>query len=194
MTLPHGIILAGGRATRMGGGDKGLLQIAGQSILSRVIARIDDELADLAINANGDPTRFASFGLPVVADSVEGFAGPLAGILAGLDWGRAVGASHVVTVAADTPFFPQDLVARLLDAGTDHAIVLAETPSGCHPTFGLWRTSLADDLREALANGTRKVVAFTNAHDCAYAAFDDERAFFNVNTPVDLATAEGMVT
>ncbi|MEL7461915.1 MAG: molybdenum cofactor guanylyltransferase MobA [Pseudomonadota bacterium] len=193
MSVPHGIILAGGRATRMGGGDKGLLQIAGQSILARVIGRIDDHVADLAINANGDPTRFAAFGLPVVADTVAGHPGPLAGILAGLDWGRAVGASDVVTVAADTPFFPQDLVARLLGAKGHCDIVLAETPGGRHPTFGLWPTALADELRAALAHGTRKVVAFSDAQSSTTAVFDDDDAFFNVNTPDDLARAEGRV-
>lgn len=193
MTLPHGIILAGGRATRMGGGDKGLREIGGQSILARVIARIDDHLADLAINANGDPTRFASFGLPVVADSIAGHPGPLAGILAGLDWGRAVGADHVVTVAADTPFFPEDLVARLMDARGQHDIIMAETPGGRHPTFGLWSTDLADGLRTAINDGTRKVVAFSDAHPNTTAFFEDDDAFFNVNTPDDLARAERLV-
>lgn len=192
MSAPHGIILAGGRATRMGGGDKGLLKIAGNTILARVIDRIDPHVADLAINANGDPTRFAAFGLPVVADSVEGHPGPLAGILAGLDWGCAVGASFVVTVAADTPFFPENLVPRLIASKADHSIVLAETPSGRHPTFGLWSTTLADDLRRAIAEGTRKVVAFTDTQVCTTAEFDDDDAFFNVNTPEDLVRAEGL--
>lgn len=192
MTAPLGIILAGGRATRMGGGDKGLLEIRGQSILERVIARIDDHVADLALNANGDPTRFAALGLPIVADSIVGHPGPLAGILAGLDWGRAVGASHVVTVAADTPFFPLDLVARLVGARGQHAVVMAETPSGRHPTFGLWSTDLADELRVAINNGTRKVVAFSDAQPNTTAIFEDDDAFFNVNTPQDFARAEGL--
>lgn len=193
MSAPHGIILAGGRATRMGGGDKGMVDLAGRPILSHVVERIDDHVADLAINANGDPTRFAAFGLPVVADSVPENPGPLAGILAGLDWGRAVGASFVVTVAADTPFFPGDLVARLVDAVTEsQPIVLAETPSGRHPTFGLWPTDLADDLRAALAAGQRRVVTWADSHGAARAFFEDEAAFFNVNTPEDLAQAEEM--
>ena len=193
MTAPHGIILAGGRATRMGGGDKGMLEIGGQSIFARVIARIDEHVADLAINANGDPTRLAPLGLPVVADSIAGQPGPLAGILAGLDWGRSVGASHVVTLAADTPFFPEDLVGRLMGARGQHTIVMAETPSGRHPTFGLWSTSLADKLRAAINDGTRKVVAFSDAQPNTTVFFEDDDAFFNVNSPDDLTLAEGLV-
>lgn len=206
-----GIVLAGGRATRMGGGDKALLPLGEGTILSHVIARLEPQVAGLALNANGDPARFAGLGLPVLSDSVAGFAGPLAGVLAGLDWAASEGAEAVVTVAGDTPFFPLDLVARLgaQASGMAHPLVLAATPrdaekqtksksrSGLirHPTFGLWPVALRDDLRAALAEGLRKVVQWTEAHDgreavFAGGAFDP---FFNVNTPDDLRAAQAML-
>lgn len=197
---PLGVILAGGLASRMGGGDKGLLDLAGQSLLDRVIARLAPQVAGLALNANGDAARFAQFRLPVLSDSVEGFVGPLAGVLAGLDWAAEQGAETIVTAAADTPFFPCDLVPRLLMAaeGMAHPLALAATPdprrgTARHPTFGLWPVALRDDLREALVNGTRKVVLWTDRHNGREALFEDEDAFFNVNTPEDLARAEGML-
>lgn len=208
MTRPLGVILAGGLATRMGGGDKCLLPLDGQTILDRVIARLRPQVAGLALNANGDPQRFASHGLPVVADSVEGFAGPLAGVLAGMDWAAGQGAEMIVTAAGDTPFFPEDLVARLQAAaeGQDHPLVLAateregvETRSMSkrghvrHPTFGLWPVALRDDLRAALQDGVKKVVLWTDAHGGREALFPDEAAFFNVNTPEDLMRAKAML-
>ncbi len=195
MTQPLGVILAGGQATRMGGGDKGRLQLGDRTILSHVIERLEPQVAWLALNANGDPARFADLGLPVIADSIDGFAGPLSGVLAGLDWAATQGASHIVTAAADTPFFPCDLVPRLMlaaeQAGADMA--LAATPGGRHPTFGLWPVALSDDLRAALHGGLRKVVLWTDKHGCGMAEFPDDTAFFNVNTPDDLATAEAML-
>ena len=195
MRQPLGVILAGGQATRMGGGDKGLLTLGGGTILSHVIARIEPQVDSLALNANGDATRFAELGLPVISDSISGFAGPLSGVLAGLDWAVEKGASHIVTVAADTPFFPCDLVPQLQlaaeTAGT--SIALARTPDGRHPTFGLWPTALRDDLRRALQGGLRKVVVWTDQHGAATAHFPDDGAFFNVNTPDDLAKAQGML-
>lgn len=191
MTAPLGVILAGGQARRMGGGDKGLLPLQGQTILDRVIARLAPQVAGLAINANGDPARFLHLGLPVLPDSVAGFPGPLAGVLAGLDWAAGEGARHIVTAAWDTPFFPADLVAGL-EAGRG-PITLARTPEGRHPTFGLWPVALADDLRAALEDGTRKVLAWTDRHGTAYADFTgDPDPFFNVNTPEDLARAEAL--
>lgn len=191
---PLGVILAGGQARRMGGGDKGRLMIGAQSILGHVIENLVPQVAGIAINANGDPERFADLGLPVIPDGIGGFPGPLAGVLAGLEWAAEQGASHIVTVAADTPFFPGDLVPRLLIAADAEGkpIALARTPNGRHPTFGLWPTDLADDLRAAVASGTRKVVAWTDRHGAAMAdfpapAFDP---FFNVNTPEDLAEAK----
>ncbi|MBM1814179.1 molybdenum cofactor guanylyltransferase MobA [Pseudosulfitobacter pseudonitzschiae] len=208
MKQPLGVILAGGLATRMGGGDKALLPLGGQTLLARVIARLEPQVAGLALNANGDAARFAGFGLPVVADSVDGFAGPLAGVLAGLDWAAGQGADAIVTVAGDTPFFPCDLVPRLLLAAEGMAapLALAATPRGDadtrsmtgglirHPTFGLWPVALRDDLRAALNDGLRKVVIWTDAHDGRLAEFPDAGdPFFNVNTPDDLAQAEAML-
>ena len=200
MTQPLGVILAGGQATRMGGGDKGRLRLGGRSLLAHVIDRLDPQVAGLALNANGDAARFADLGLPVVADSVDGFAGPLAGVLAGLDWAAEQGANSIVTAAADTPFFPCDLVPRLLLAaeGMAHPLALAGTPDprrglARHPTFGLWPVALRDDLRQALQDGVRKVVLWTDRHDGRIAEFPDEAAFFNVNTPDDLARAEAMI-
>jgi molybdopterin-guanine dinucleotide biosynthesis protein A len=195
MMQPLGVILAGGQATRMGGGDKGLLTLGNVTILSHVIDRFEPQVAGLALNANGDPDRFARVGLPVIADSIAGFAGPLSGVLAGLDWAAEKGASHIVTAAADTPFFPCDLVPQLSLAAQNAGVemALAATPDGRHPTFGLWPTALRDDLRAALAGGLRKVVLWTDQHSAATAEFPDDNAFFNVNTPEDLAKAEAML-
>ena len=200
MNQPYGVILAGGLATRMGGGDKGELRLGGQTLLSRVIDRLAPQTAEVALNANGDPARFAGYGLPVIADSIAGFAGPLAGVLAGLDWAAAQGADTIVTAAADTPFLPCDLVPRLLLAseGMTHPLVLAATPdprrgSARHPTFGLWPVALRHDLRAALEDGLRKVVLWTDRHGGREAVFAEEEAFFNVNTPEDLRTAEAML-
>ena len=199
MKQPLGVILAGGQATRMGGGDKGLLPLGQGTLLSSVIDRLEPQVAGLALNANGDAARFSDLGLPVLADSIDGFAGPLAGVLAGLDWAAEQGAETIVTAAADTPFFPCDLVPRLLLAadGMTHPVALAVTPdakrgSARHPTFGLWPVALRDDLRAALQGGLRKVVLWTQAHDGREAMFPEEAAFFNVNTPGDLAKAEAM--
>jgi len=192
MNKPYGVILAGGLSRRMGGGDKGLLPLGDGTILSHVVARLAPQVVALALNANGEPARFAALGLPVVADTIDGFAGPLAGVLAGLDWAATQGGDHIVTAAADTPFFPCDLVPRLLAAGD--GIVLAATADGVHPTFGLWPVALRDDLRAALQGGLRKVVHWTDRHGAATALFDDAGdPFFNVNTPEDLARAEAML-
>ncbi len=200
MKQPLGVILAGGQATRMGGGDKGLLMLGGQTVLDHVIERLAPQVAAMALNANGDAARFAHLNLPVLADSIEGFAGPLAGVLAGLDWAASQGADAIVTAAADTPYFPADLVPQLLLAGEgmEHPLVLAATPdarrgSARHPTFGLWPVALRDDLRRALAGGLRKVVMWTETHGGREALFPHEQAFFNINTPDDLIAAEAML-
>ena len=198
MTPPFGVILAGGQARRMGGGDKGLLMLKGQSLLSRVITRLSPQVSGLALNANGDPARFSDYSVPIIGDSVAGYPGPLAGVLAGLDWAAEQGADSIVTAAADTPFFPTDLVPRLIkaSAGMAHPLVLAATPDAArgqirHPTFGLWPVALRDDLRAALGEGLRKVVIWTIRHDGREALFSEDQPdlFFNVNTPVDLAQA-----
>ncbi|MBM1633656.1 molybdenum cofactor guanylyltransferase MobA [Sulfitobacter mediterraneus] len=200
MKQPLGVILAGGQATRMGGGDKGLLALGGQTLLSRVMDRLEPQVAGMALNANGDAARFSGFDLPVLPDSISGFVGPLAGVLAGLDWAAEQGADAIVTAAADTPFFPCDLVPQLLlrGEGMTHPMVLAATPAAKrgqarHPTFGLWPVALRDDLRAALQGGLRKVVMWTDQHGGREALFPEEAAFFNVNTPEDLARAEEML-
>ena len=202
MKQPLGVILAGGLATRMGGGDKGRLPLGQGSLISHVIDRFEPQVAGIALNANGDATRFDDLGLPVVSDSIDGFAGPLAGVLAGLDWAAEQGAETIVTAAADTPFFPADLVPRLLleAEGMMHPLVLAATPDEKrgqvrHPTFGLWPVALRDDLRDALNEGLRKVVIWTEKHNGREALFPVAGIdpFFNVNTPDDLARAEAMV-
>ena len=206
MSAPPGVILAGGAARRMGGGDKGLLALGRSTVMGHVIERLGPQVSALALNANGDPSRFDALGLPVMSDGVAGRPGPLAGVLAAMDWAAGLGARRVVTAAADTPFPPPDLVARLEAAGP--GIVLAATPRGPagdarrgpaaeqpsrHPTFGLWPVALREDLRRALGGGVRKVVAWTDPHGAAAALFPDEAAFFNVNTPDDLARARAMV-
>lgn len=195
MKQPLGVILAGGKATRMGGGDKGLLPLSEGTILDQVIARLSPQVAGMAINANGEAERFAALGLPVLPDSIADYPGPLAGVLAGLDWAAGQGAESVVSVAADTPFFPHDLVSRLQIAAEDmeHPLALAATPDGRQPTFGLWPVALRDDLRAALQKGLRKVVMWTDRHDGREALFDEAgEPFFNVNTPEDLDKAQAM--
>ncbi|MEO1732267.1 MAG: molybdenum cofactor guanylyltransferase MobA [Pseudomonadota bacterium] len=202
MKAPLGVILAGGQARRMGGGDKGLLPLGGQPMITHVIDRLAPQVAGLAVNANGDPTRFSGFGLPVLPDTIEGFVGPLAGVLSGLDWAASEGADAIVTAAADTPFFPCDLVPRLMLSaeGMTHPLSLAATRddqkgSVRHPTFGLWPVALRDDLRRALKTGLRKVVQWTDQHSGRVALFptDGFDPFFNVNTPEDLARAENLM-
>ncbi|MEM7499518.1 MAG: molybdenum cofactor guanylyltransferase MobA [Pseudomonadota bacterium] len=192
------VILAGGLARRMGGGDKALLEVAGRPLLAHVIARLDRQVEALALNANGDPARFERFGLPVLADTVDGFAGPLAGVLAGMRWAALQGFTHVASAAGDTPFFPPDLVVRLeaaLGPGQRIAIAATEDPRrgglAEHPTFGLWPADLADDLEAALRGDMRKVIVWASRHGCARAVFPEGAAmpFFNVNTPEDLAEA-----
>lgn len=196
MSAPVGVILAGGRSTRMGGGDKCLLSLGGVPILQRVIARLQPQVRAMAINANGDPARFAQFGLPVVADSLSDHPGPLAGVLAAMDWAAERNASHVVTVAADTPFFPNDLVVAFQVAG-DFALAATRDDTGRiwrHPTFGIWPVALREDLRAAITAGVRKVVAWTDKHGAQEAIFTSAGGdpFFNVNTPEDLVAAEAM--
>jgi len=203
MKQPLGVILAGGQARRMGGGDKGLLKIGGRTILQSVIDRLAPQVAGLALNVNGPAARFDGFGLTVVADSIEGFAGPLAGVLAGLDWAANEGRDAIVTAAADTPFFPEDLVPQLLLAarqgGTSIALAATRDDAGKiwrHPTFGLWPVALREDLRRALGGGLRKVVQWTDGHGAATALFPKQRfdPFFNVNTPADLVEAEAILS
>ena len=192
------LILAGGLARRMGGGDKTLIRIGDRTILERAIARLRSQCAGLLINANGDVSRFARFGFPVVADDIEGFAGPLAGILAGLDWmaANAPAIEWVVSVPGDCPFLPRDLVSRLHAARVASELPLACARSGewRHPVVGLWPVALRHDLRRALGAGLRKIEAWTENHGVALAEWPAEPVdpFFNVNTPEDAAEAERM--
>ena len=199
-----GVVLAGGLSRRMGGGDKGLRELNGKPLILHVIERLSRQAAPLAISANGDASRFAAFGLPVIADATPDFAGPLAGVLAGMRWaaGAAPDVRVIVTAACDTPFFPADLVAQFLAAagGAYPAIVLAMSEGQVHPVFGLWPIALAEDLDAALASGTRKVLHWTDRHPHFIAEFPQVRfggkladPFFNANTPEELAEAESLL-
>jgi molybdenum cofactor guanylyltransferase len=194
---PLGLVLAGGLARRMGGGDKARIRIGGQTILERVLARLTPQCAGVVLNANGDPARFADTGLPVVPDSVADFPGPLAGILAGLDWAAAnrPDVADVVSVPGDCPFLPNDLVARLSAARRAAQVPLACARSGewRHPTVALWRVALRNDLRRALVDeDLRKIELWTARHGIAIADWPATPVdpFFNVNTPADAAQAE----
>jgi molybdopterin-guanine dinucleotide biosynthesis protein A len=192
-----GVILAGGRSSRMGGGDKSLLLLDDRTVLSHVVARLRPQVRVLALNANGDPGRFEACGLPIVADAAGGPQGPLAGILAGMRWAATLGGiSHVATVPADTPFFPGDLVAVLWarTAAAPDRIAVAVSGGRTHPPVALWPIALAADLAEFLAEGsTRKVAAFVERHRPAVQTFagdDGMDPFFNINTPADLVEAK----
>lgn len=191
------VLLAGGLARRMGGGDKPLKTIGGRTILDHVIARLTPQCDGLILNANGDPGRFASFGLPVVADTVEGFAGPLAGVLAALDWTAAnnPGIKWVLSAATDCPFLPRDLVARLQRARQNENAQLAVAASDgqTHPVIGLWNVALRDELRHALVvEDIRKIDRWTARYPLATVTWPVEPVdpFFNANTVDDIAEAE----
>lgn len=199
-----GILLAGGKSSRMGGGDKCLRPLGGKPILTRIIDRLNPQVAEIVINANGDPSRFEEFGLPVVPDSVAGFQGPLAGVLAGLQWVKAncPGVEHAVTIATDTPFFPADLVQRFLESpGNAYGFRIAQSEVGLHPVIGLWPIGLSDELEESLKRGERKVTAWTTDHGAVPVFFPPVDVgsqsidpFFNINAPEDLATAEALLS
>ena len=192
-----GLLLAGGQARRMGGGDKSLRRLGGRTLLERVIERARPQVGGIVLNANGDPARFESLGLPVLVDGVPGFAGPLAGVLAGLEWAAAERPElpWLVSIATDTPFFPADLVDRLVAAAEAEGADLACAASGgrAHPVFGLWPVRLRHDLRRALVEEeVRKIDAWTARYRLATVPFatDPIDPFLNVNTPEDLAEAE----
>ena len=192
----YGLVLAGGLARRMGGGDKALIRIGQRTILESVLERLSPCCAGMILNANGDPARFAPFGRDVVPDSVEGFAGPLAGILAGLDWAaeHARGIEWLLSVPGDCPFLPRDLLVRLHQAREAAGTPLACAQSGewRHPVVGLWPVRLREDLRVALTQeGLRKIEVWTARHGVALATWPAQPVdpFFNVNTPEDVAEA-----
>jgi molybdenum cofactor guanylyltransferase len=192
-----GLVLAGGLARRMGGGDKALIRIGGVTILERVLARLRPACTGIILNANGEAARFAHYGLPVIPDSVPGFAGPLAGILAGLDWAaaRAPEIAWVASAPGDCPFLPRDLVSRLHETRRNAGTPLACARSGDwrHPVVALWRVALRDDLRHALVDESlHKIEVWTARHGVAIAEWPTTPVdpFFNVNTPEDAAQAE----
>ena len=188
----------------MGGGDKALLDLGGATMLDCVISRLQPQVGRLVINANGDASRFAAFGLPVVADDAADYPGPLAGILAGMRWStrQAPGARHIATVSSDAPFLPTDLVACLSSAIADrpHAIALARSGGAVQPVIGLWPVALADDLETQLAGGARRVLAWAERHATAQVDFAQIEIggrrvdpFFNANTPEESAAARALI-
>ena len=197
-----GIILAGGLSRRMGGGDKGLLMLGETSIIERVIDKILPQVGSLAININGDSSRFPDYKLPIIPDSIKGYLGPLSGILAGMEWAFKNGNRYIATVAADTPFLPDDLIKRLhamvksknLNIGIAASRILSGDDVFIHPTFGIWEVALKDDLRDALANDTRKIMFWAKKFKLDYYYFDTSDKlsdpFFNINTPDDLEKAK----
>lgn len=206
LTRDHivGLILAGGQSRRMGGGDKGLLPFGHGTMLAHVAGRLVTQVNSIVLNANGDPSRFSSLGLPVARDTIEGFPGPLAGVLSGLRWAaqNAPEATHVVSVSADAPFLPADLVVRLTAAAASHptSIALARSGGELHPVIGLWPVALAADLELELRAGIRKVLRWTDKHGTIPVDFDfielaNERIdpFFNANTPEELDEARRLL-
>lgn len=203
MMAPYGVILMGGQSRRMGGVDKALLHLGDRTLLDHVIGRLAPQTGDLALSANGDPARLAQTGLPVLPDDnlqdsslhdqgLHG-AGPLAGVLAGLGWAARQGADHIVTVPADVPFVPCDLVPRLLLAAGDGDFAIAASPRGPQPLCALWPVRLVPAVRQALAAGQRRVMDLVRAQGAAIAAFPDDAAFHNINTAADLATARALM-
>ena len=197
-----GIILAGGLSRRMGGGDKGLLMLGKTTIIERVIDKISPQVGSLAININGDSSRFPDYKLPIIPDSIKGYLGPLSGILAGMEWAFKNGNRYIATVAADTPFLPDDLIKRLhamvksknLNIGIAASRILSGDDVFIHPTFGIWEVALKDDLRDALANDTRKIMFWAKKFKLDYYYFETSDKlsdpFFNINTPDDLEEAK----
>ena len=197
------VILAGGQASRMGGADKALLPLAGKPLVGHAIARLAPQVSTLIISANGELSRFAPFGLPVIADSLDECPGPLAGLLAGLEWHaeHRPDIQYVASVPTDTPFFPANLVARLRAAANpQQKPVVARSESGVHPVIGLWPVEIAPDLREALERGMHKVGAWAELQSAIEASFPQDEIngeavdpFFNINRPEDLAKAEALL-
>ena len=195
-----GLLLAGGQSRRMGGGDKALRPLGGISLLDRVVERLRPQVEAIVLNANGDPARFARFALPVVADSVPGFAGPLAGVIAGLDWAAVErpDCPYVVSVATDAPFLPADLVARLAEGleGARADLACAASGGRTHPVFGLWPVQLRNELRQAVVEeGIRKVDLWTARYKLITVPFADQPVdpFFNANRPADFNAAAALL-
>ncbi len=199
-----GILLAGGGSSRMGGGDKCLRMLGGKPILAHIIERLNPQVSDMILSANGDASRFARFGLPVVADRITGLAGPLAGIHAGLEWVKAnrPAIRYAVSVATDTPFIPGDLVTQFLAAVEGRAaLVVARSEGGVHPVIGLWPVELAAELGASLKAGVRKVGVWTETQGATEVSFPQIELggrridpFFNINRPDELAEANALLT
>jgi molybdopterin-guanine dinucleotide biosynthesis protein A len=203
-TLITGVILAGGRSRRMGGGDKGLLELAGKAMLAHVIERLSAQVDQVVINANGPAQRFAAWKLPVVADTMGPFLGPLAGVLAGMRWSlvHRPEARWILTAAGDAPLLPHDLAEKLLAAAEARpgAIALAQSGGALHPVIGLWPVALAQDLEEQLGRGVRKVLDWTDRHGTLGVPFPPVALcgrpvdpFFNANTPAELEQLRAMI-
>ena len=199
---PPSVILAGGLARRMGGGHKSMLQIDGVPMLDHVIQRLKPQVSQIALNVNGDTSKFSAYNLPTFADTIPGFLGPLAGILSGLRWAQNLNSDCLISVAADTPFFPENLVEKLANYTADMneplALAFTRDEKGKvlrHPTFGIWPVSLADNLENALLKGLRKIVLWVDQNDGRGVEFDQclFNPFFNVNSPDDLAEAERLI-
>ncbi|MBT3928220.1 MAG: molybdenum cofactor guanylyltransferase MobA [Rhodospirillaceae bacterium] len=195
-----GVLLAGGLARRMGGGDKCLRPLAGKAILAHVVERVRPQVGPLMLNANGDPARFAKFGLPIAPDVVEGYAGPLAGILTGMEWAaeEAPECAWLASFATDAPFLPEDLVTRMAGAIADEGADMARAASNgrAHPVFALWPVALRAALRQALVEeDMRKVDAWTGRYKVATVEFAaaPRDPFFNANRPEDFAEAERLM-
>ena len=191
MRLP-GVILAGGQSRRMDGSEKAFLDFDGQALITRTVARLSPQCEALAINANGDPSRFEALGLPVLPDEHTGHVGPLAGLSAAMTWAKSQGAEQVVTAPVDCPFLPLDLVGRLAAAGL---AAVAESATGLHPVCGVWPVSAQDDIDDAIAKGARRMrraVDITGAVSVPFAG--DPDPFFNINTPDDLERGRSLLT
>lgn len=191
-----GVLLAGGQARRMGGGDKCLQRLGGVTLLERAIQRARPQVDTLILNANGDVSRFAAFDVPVVADVIDGFAGPLAGVLTAMEWTAENAADHetVVSFPTDAPFFPTDLVDTMLEARrlASAALACAASKGRTHPVFGVWPVALRHELRDALEGGERKIDRWTEQYPLVTVEFAAVGVdpFFNANTPEDLIQAE----
>lgn len=196
---PMGVILAGGAARRMGGGDKGRLDLGGRTVLEELLSRLAPQCAEVVLNANGDPARFVDMGLAVAPDTIAGLPGPLAGILAGMEAAVARGMTHILTVPADTPFIPHDLARRLFAGLGDRPVALAATSRGgrisCHPVCGLWCVGLRHDLRRDILGGAAKVSVWAQTKGAVAVPFEvtGRDPFFNINTPEDLEQARDIV-
>ena len=200
MTPVVGLLLAGGLSRRMGGGDKGLTQLGGRSVLSRIIDIARPQVNALLLNANGDPERFSEYDLPVVADVISDFPGPLAGVLTGLEWlkDNRPDVRWLATFPSDAPFMPSDLVARMMAEIEDDGAQLAcaITNGRTHPVVGLWPVDLAEDLRRAMVDEEmRKIDLWTARYSLVEVEFscDPVDPFFNANRPEDFGEAERLL-